>query len=98
MYMFDNEATIAWDFDRYLKGEDPQPIELATAPVLKDWDVCVTRELNGGRCMTLVGGVTGHPREVNGKTITTSALVWLDRKHRWARTRSRVYRLEGAAP
>jgi hypothetical protein len=85
------------DFDSYLRGGEPEVVELSMAPILKDWDVCVTRDANE-RCMTLVGVATGHPREVNGKTITTSALIWLDRKHRWARTRSRVYRLEGAAP
>ena len=86
------------DFESYLRGGEPEVVELSMAPILRHWDVCVTREPNGERCMTLTGGVTGHPREVNGKTITTSALVWLDRKHRWARTRSRVYRLEGAVP
>jgi hypothetical protein len=87
---------IDYDFESYLRGLDPEAAELATAPVLTLWDVCVTREPGGSRCMTLAGIVTGHPTNYDGRNITTSALVWLDRKHRWARTRSRVYRLEGA--
>jgi len=82
------------DFESYLRGEDPEAVELSMSPILSHWDVRVTREPSGDRCMTLTGSVTGHPNELNGKTITTSALMWLDRKHRWARTRTRVYRLE----
>jgi hypothetical protein len=44
--------------------------------------------------MTLVGVATGHPAALNGCAITTSPIVWLDRRPRWARTRNRVYRLE----
>ncbi|HWF86695.1 MAG TPA: DUF6634 family protein [Vicinamibacterales bacterium] len=84
------------DFESYLSGGEPEAVELSMAPILRQWDVCVTREANGERCMTLVGVATGHPAALNGRTITTSALVWLDRRYRWARTRSRVYRLEGA--
>jgi len=85
------------DFESYLSGGEPEAVELAMAPILRQWDVCVTRD-ESGRCMTLVGVTTGHPAALNGCTITTSPLMWLDRKHRWARTRSRLYRLEGEAP
>jgi hypothetical protein len=49
------------------------------------------------KCIT--GGVNvGSRWGSKFDAYSQSALIWLDRKHRWARTRSRVYRLEGAAP
>jgi hypothetical protein len=91
------EGAIDYDFECYLRGLDPEAVELATAPTLDIWDVCVTTEDDGERCMTLTGVVMGHPTLGDCERIETSALVWLDRKHRWARVTERVYRLEGAA-
>jgi hypothetical protein len=87
------------DMERYLKGDAPEQIELTRAPTLDMWDVCVTREPNGERCLVIAGEVRGHPTLPNSKRIETSALMWLDRKHGWCRTRSRVYvLLDGMIP
>jgi len=93
-----SEEKLRADFESYLRGGEPDVIEMAMAPVLAGWDVVVTTAPNGDRCMILTGSLTGHPSLPVGKFTRTSSVVWLDRKHRWARTRSRVYRLEGAAP
>lgn len=85
------------DMERYLKGAKPEQIELTRAPTLDLWDVCVTREPNGERCLVLSGEVRGHPTLPNGRRIETSAVQWLDRKHHWVRTRNRVYVLLDAA-
>ena len=87
------------DMARYMKGEGPQQVELTRAPNLDMWEVVVTREPNGERCLVLAGEVRGHPTLPNGKRIETSPVMWLDRKHGWCRTRSRVYvLLDGAIP
>jgi hypothetical protein len=83
----------------YMRGGQPAQVEMTRAPTLDMWDVCVTREANGERCLTLAGEVRGHPTLPNGKRMETSAVMWLDRKHGWCRTRSRVYvLLDGAVP
>jgi hypothetical protein len=87
------------DMARYLKGGKPEQIELNRAPTLDMWEVVVTREPNGERCIVLAGEVRGHTTLPDGKRIETSAVQWLDRKHGWCRTRSRVYvLLDGMIP
>lgn len=86
------------DFESYLKGEEPTPLELTCAPLLESWRATVVHQFTRERdslplLLVLVGRVSGHPRLTDGSTIHTSQLIWLDRKHKWARTWNRVYRL-----
>jgi hypothetical protein len=81
-------------FRSHLRGEQPQEVELATAPRLDMWEACVGRDGDKGR-LVLRGEVRGHPSLPDGERIGTSAVVWLDRQHRWARTVNRLYVLEG---
>jgi hypothetical protein len=91
-----DEINLMADFNLYMCGHGPSGAELAHAPSLNLWEVCVTRDRDDQRVMTLTGVVRGHPAEADGRTIETPPLVWLDRKHQWARTLNRVYRLEGS--
>jgi hypothetical protein len=88
------------DFESYLKGEEPSPSELASAPLIENWQARVMRFVSergsSGLALILVGGVTGHPRLGDTK-IRTSQLIWLDRNRNWARTINRVYRLGARA-
>lgn len=92
-----DEKKLQADFESYLRGEEPPGVELATAPRLDEWEVAITKSPGDGSYrMTLSGVVIGHPTIQNGQRIrSTSPVVWIDRAHRWARTMSRLYRLEG---
>jgi hypothetical protein len=93
----DATAQLKRDFESYLKGGEPSPIELAGAPLLENWRATVVsfaRERGPlGLVLVLVGRVTGHPRVGDARTIRTSQLIWLDRNRKWARTWNRIYRL-----
>jgi hypothetical protein len=97
----DTPAQLKRDFEFYMKGKEPPPLELACAPLLESWRVTVmqfTRE--GGpplMVLVLVGTVTGHPQHSDARTIRTSQLIWLDRNRKWARTWNRIYRLGNRA-
>ena len=88
------------DVESYFKGHEPRSIELARAPLLKDWRVNLVCErietpsfIVLTNAMSLSGHVTGHPERADGELVTTTRLVWLDRHGKWARTRQRLYRL-----
>lgn len=93
----DKARQLQLDMARYMKGEEPEQIVLTRAPVLDMWEVCVTREPNGERCIVLAGEVRGHATLPDGSRVETSPVQWLDRRHGWVRTRSRVYVLLDAA-
>lgn len=80
-------------FAAHMRGIEPEPVELATAPVLDMWQA-VVEEKEGDRSLVIKGYVTGHPVQGSGD-ITTSPVIWLDARHRWCRTRTRLYRLDG---
>lgn len=80
-------------FAGFMRGEEPQPVEMATAVTIDRWEA-VVRVDSGRRSLILKGDVTNHP-VLGTDRISTSEVVWLDRKLQWARTISRVYRLEG---
>ncbi|MEH2499575.1 hypothetical protein V1294_006054 [Bradyrhizobium sp. AZCC 1678] len=86
-----DEKKLHNDFEAYLRGEDPPPDELATAPRIDQWVPAISRGPDGNYRMTLVGMMIGHPTLTNGRRIETSPLVWIDGQSRWARTMSRVY-------
>lgn len=73
---------------------NPSPETLTEAPVLRDWLAAIN--FAGVPC--LAGTVEGHPRLEDGKRIFTSVLVALDPDGRWARSRSRWYRLDTEWP
>lgn len=85
------------DFESYLKGEVPSPIELECAPVLENWRAVIVHFARGadplGMLLVLAGSVAGHPQHPDGTTIHTSQLIWFDRNRNWARSWNRVYRL-----
>lgn len=83
---------LARDCEAYTCGEEPSIIELHNAPRLDEWTVAVLRR---GKEFILVvrGTVTGHPGFPEHASISTSAVVWFDRHHRWVRAHRRLYRL-----
>jgi hypothetical protein len=91
----DATAPLKREFETYLKGEEPPPLELDCAQLLESWRTTLLTRDSGPLPMVLVlvGRVTGHPRLSDGRTVRTSQLIWLDRSLKWARTWNRVYRL-----
>lgn len=88
------KAMLGRDLDLYMRGGEPQGVELATAPQLDVWDTFVDT-VDNKQCIRLSGRVTGHPTLHDGEQIQTSPVYWFDRKNRWARTRTRLYVLDG---
>ena len=43
--------------------------------------------------MVICGEVHGHPEIADGTSISTPAIMWRDRKDRFVRTATRLYRL-----
>jgi hypothetical protein len=93
----DPTAQLKRDFESYLKGGEPSPLELARAPLLEGWRATVLqfRRERGPlpTVLVIVGRVAGHPLHSDARTIRTSHLIWLDRNRKWARTWNRIYRL-----
>jgi hypothetical protein len=93
----DAKAQLQREFESYLKGERPLPIELENAPLLQNWRAAVMHFTHGAdpvrMILVLVGSVAGHPQHADSRTIRTSPLIWLDRDRKWVRTWNRVYRL-----
>lgn len=82
----DRLEQLAADLRRLSSGWQPNPIELAAAPVLDKW------ELAPFAYAALRGEVDGHPI-MGSRWILTSPLYAVDEHHRWARTLSRFYLL-----
>lgn len=78
------------DVEAYTCGEIPSAIAMLRAPRLEDWETNV-RRVGKEFKLVLYGVVRGHPNHGDGGWVCTSALVWLDRKMRWARSHSRLY-------
>jgi hypothetical protein len=80
------------DVRQWQRGEYPQEVHLATAPVLEEWQVIW--ELGTMRpLMKLQGIVTGSPKLPSGEVIRTSPIVLLDRDFGWCRTNNSFFRL-----
>lgn len=95
------EKALQIDIESYLRGEQPLQDAMAKAARIEDWAPVISRGLHGGYVMKLVGRVSNHPTVADGKVTETSEVCWLDRKSRWARTRSRLWLLgkpEGSEP
>lgn len=82
---------LADDLERIEQGDLPTAQDLATAPLLENYQI-------GRRTVpVLVGDVHGHPRV--GTTVATTTTLWAYAPSLgWARTQSRFYRLLPAAP
>jgi hypothetical protein len=86
------EKLLRNDVESYLRGEEPPADVLAVAPRLEKWAASISRGPQSYE-MTLLGVATGHPYLVDGREATTSPIVWLDRKGRWARSQNRLWKL-----
>ncbi|MGY0571912.1 DUF6634 family protein [Bradyrhizobium sp. RDM12] len=94
------EKSLRNEMASYLRGEQPPAEQLAAGPRLEGWALKIGRGPGGEYEMALMGRVTGHPRMSDGSQATTTTLIWLDRKHGWARTLNTLYALgepEGGA-
>ncbi|NDW07474.1 DUF6634 family protein [Jiella pacifica] len=76
------------DLRRYAEG-GPTSAELAAAPLISD-AVFVVDPV----AIRLAGIVTGHPRVGPGAAVT-SRIYAIDRRSRWVRTYSRLWRVDG---
>jgi hypothetical protein len=74
------------DLRRIVVGEAPSPDELASAPLLLDFQPTLRL------VPCLRGDVVGHP-EFGNRNIFTSQLWAYSPRHHWCRTLSRFYRL-----
>jgi len=71
------------------QGHLPTEADLAAAPVLSNWVLAD----EPGNLFRLAGMVSGHPLLADG-WCTTSIVLVMDPHRKWARTVSRLYRLE----
>lgn len=77
---------LAEDLEAYSVGELPKEREFWNAPLIDAWSL-ISRP-----AACLAGFCDNHPTAAAGPLVT-SELFWLDENHRFARTRSRIYRL-----
>ncbi len=84
--------------DAIQRGVPPTDDQLAAAPLIHSWTVQEVIELHGEGYRRIVGVFEGHPYIGAGCPGHTSPLLQLDRELRWARCRSRVYRLTDPLP
>jgi hypothetical protein len=68
-------------------GAAPFEQQLQASPLLDQWSFGFLP------APCLIGAVYQHPTLGNRPTINTSELIFIDPSRRWARTRSRFYRL-----
>jgi len=93
-----DEKKLRNDFESYLRSEHPPLSEMERAPLLEEWIPAISRAPSGGAYrLTLVGRPVGHPLQPDGKQMETDEVVWLDRMGRWARTKSKLWRLGNPA-
>lgn len=74
------------EWDLLASDWQPPAADLAEAPLLDHWQ----RET--GEFLRLQGFVEGHPIQPDGPVVT-SAVVSIDRRLMWVKTKSRLYRL-----
>jgi hypothetical protein len=88
----DQARSLADAFDRLIADGRQTLADLADAPSLDCWSP-TTRQTPA-----LFGLASGHPRIGNNRATLTSKVFAIDPDRRWARTRSRWYRLGDALP
>lgn len=90
------------DYDRtkalIASGTPPSEEEIANAPLIFNWAVRVAEDPIDHSYKYIVGHFEGHPFLSTGAFGRTSPLLQLARDLRWARCRSRLYRLERPLP
>ncbi len=84
--------------DLIARGTPPTLEELADAPLVFNWTLGDAEDPNGHRYRHILGYFDGHPYLSSGTFGHTSPLLQLDPGMRWARCRSRLYRLERRLP
>ena len=83
------------DLRKLIAGWRPDITLLSRAPMIHDWRFF---EIGGGWSF-LVGSVTDHPKLGDRPMVQTSVLLAMDMSGlKWARTRSRFYRLGNRHP
>ncbi|WP_275782633.1 DUF6634 family protein [Pararhizobium gei] len=80
--------------ERIASGTPPTEQALDDAPLISKWKVDEVVYVSGERHRHIFGHFKGHPFIKEGTYGRTSPLLQLDRELRWARCRSRIYRLE----
>lgn len=80
------------DVKQWMRGKYPQPVHLATAPTLEEWDV-VWICADDGQSMRIQGIISGSPSKDDGDLVRTTPVVLLDRHFEWCRTGNLIYRL-----
>ncbi|UYO45736.1 hypothetical protein KQX63_06900 [Rhodopseudomonas palustris] len=88
MHTDESVLQAAAEFDRVMAAGGPDDALLDASPSLDRWEV----EPYAGHTR-LSGVVYDHPYLPDGHLISTSLLIKMDRRNRWARTLSRWYRL-----
>lgn len=85
----DKEADLLRDIERFECGKVPSALEMKRAARLEEWEANVRRR---GKVFVLV--IYGALQELEEPMwVTTGAVVWLDRRLRFARTHTRLYTL-----
>jgi hypothetical protein len=79
------------DLRRYARDGGPAATELLEAPL-----ILAPQTVPDLSCFRLAGEVVGHPR-VGPGPATTSRIYAVDRHGRWARSYSRLWRIDDAA-
>jgi hypothetical protein len=80
------------DIECYTCGEPPSALLMLRAPIIENWSTEVRRR--GKEFIMVVRGENmRHPEFQDGSPISTSAIMWFDRKCKFVRTTTRVYAL-----
>jgi hypothetical protein len=81
------------DVEHYLRGEVPTQAALEWAARIDNWELLVDLDGDKGPAMLISGFAFACSEVQDGEAIETSEIVWLDRKFRFVRTWSTLYRL-----
>ncbi|MGF9565104.1 hypothetical protein AAIH70_16445 [Neorhizobium sp. BT27B] len=79
--------------DKIASGQVPTETELVDAPLVVNWFIEEVFYTSGERHRHIFGYFEGHPFILDGTMGKTSPLLQLDRGRKWARCRSRIYKL-----
>lgn len=81
---------LARDLESYTLGETPSAFEQLRAPTIENWSTAV-RPVGKEFKLVIKGQTKRHPDYTDGEDICTAAVMWFDRKGRFARTAHRLY-------
>lgn len=80
------------DIESYTCGETPSALDTLSAPAIEGWS-CEVKRIGKWFKLVVRGQALRHPEVQDGDDIVTPAIMWLDRKCRFARTATRLYTL-----